>query len=240
IENIKQAISITNKGIRAMMDNARPGMKEYELEAHFDFVLKSQGVRERAFESIIAGGHNATVLHYVENNSVIEDDTMVLIDLGATYGHYSADISRTFPINGKFTDRQKDVYNLVLRAELETIKAIKPGVPFTTLNEITKRVLTEGAKELGLLSEGQDISDYYYHGVSHFLGLDTHDVGNYRDLTLQPGMVVTIEPGLYIAAEGIGVRIEDDVLVTEEGYEVLSEEILKTVEDIEAYMGRAR
>lgn len=236
IEQLKQAIAITNKGIQAMMSNARPGMKEYELEAHYDYVLKSHGVRERAFETIIAGGQRATVLHYVENDAVVEDNSLVLIDLGAKYGHYSADISRTFPINGTFTERQKDLYNLVLKAELETIAAIKPGVAFTTLNEITKRVLTEGARELGLLKEGEDISKYYYHGVSHFLGLDTHDVGNYRDLVLQPGMVLTVEPGLYVEGEGIGIRIEDDVLVTEEGHEVLSPEILKTVEDIEAFM----
>ncbi|MGB8956174.1 MAG: aminopeptidase P family protein [Tumebacillaceae bacterium] len=238
IADMRRAIEITNKGIQNMMKNARPGITENELEAHFDFTLKVEGAKEHAFHSIVAGGQNATILHYEDNNQVVEDGALVLIDLGAAYGHYSADISRTFPINGKFTERQKEVYNLVLQAELEVIKNIKPGVPAARLNEIAKEVLAAGCKKLGLITEDSELINFYYHGVSHYLGLDTHDVGAFREETLQPGMVVTVEPGLYIEGEAIGIRIEDDVLVTEDGCEVLSKDIIKTVEEIEAFMAK--
>lgn len=238
IERLKKAIEVTDRGIQRMMEYARPGMMEYEIEAHFDFVLKSSGIKEHAFHSIIASGKNATVLHYEKNNSQTGGEDLLLIDLGATYQYYHADISRTFPVNGTYTERQKEFYNLVLQANIETIAAIKPGIAFKTLNEITKRVLADGLKKLGVIQEDDELAKYYYHGVSHFLGMDTHDVGDYRDLILQPGMVVTIEPGLYIAEESIGIRIEDDVLVTEDGHENLSQGIIKTVEEIEAFMKR--
>jgi Xaa-Pro aminopeptidase len=238
IEMIKKAIDITNLGIQRMMEYARPGMMEYEIEAHFNFVLNSNGIKHHAFPSIIASGKNATILHYEHNDAKTSGEDLLLIDLGAQYKWYNADISRTFPVSGTFTDRQKAIYNIVLKAELETIEAIKPGVAFKTLNEITKKVLSDGLKELGVIQDESEISKYYYHGVSHFLGLDTHDVGDYRDLILQPGMVITIEPGLYIEEESIGIRIEDDILVTENGYENLSKDIIKTVDEIEAFMKR--
>jgi Xaa-Pro aminopeptidase len=237
---IKRAIEITDKGIRHLLANAKPGMKEYQLEAYFDFILRSNGVRDRAFRTIMASGANATVLHYESNDSVVGDNDLVLLDLGAVYGHYSADISRTFPISGKFTDRQKELYNIVLKAEETVINAIKPGLPFAELNVICKKVLSEELLRIGLIEREEELSKYYYHGVSHYLGLDTHDVGSYRDAVLEPGMVLTVEPGLYIAEEGIGIRIEDDVLVTEDGHEVLSKQILKTVEEIEAFMAQHR
>ncbi|MFZ5352154.1 MAG: aminopeptidase P family protein [Bacillota bacterium] len=237
IEEIKKAIDITDKGIASMMRNVRPGMYEYQLQAYFDFELRSAGVMEHAFPSIIASGINGATLHYEDNNCLIEDNSLILADLGAQYGYYCADITRTFPSNGKFTDRQKQVYNIVLRALEETTKAIKPGVPFVELNKITKRVLAEGCKEIGLIKEDSELSRYYYHGVSHYLGLDTHDVGS-RDAVLAPGMVLTVEPGLYIEEEKIGIRIEDDILVTETGSENLSKQIIKTVEEIEAFMSR--
>lgn len=235
LDCIKNAIDITYEGIKSMMLNARPGMVEYELEAYFDFELKRRGVKKHAFQTIAASGVNGTVLHYVDNNSKIGDNDLILFDLGAQYNYYCGDISRTFPVTGKFTDRQRAVYNVVLRALTETTKAIKPGVPFSKLNEVCKNVLAEGCKELGIIKEASELSKYYYHGVSHYLGLDTHDVGT-RDVDLKPGMVLTVEPGLYIEEEKIGIRIEDNVVVTETSNEVLSKNIMRTAEEIEEFM----
>lgn len=233
IAEIKKAIDITEEGIRNMLANVKPGMKEYQLEAFFNFSLRSNGVKEHAFPSIVAGGGRATVLHYVENDATLEDGNLVLIDLGAGMGYYSADISRTFPVNGKFTERQREFYEIVLKAELETIEAVKPGITLRELNDVTRAVLARELKRIGKITDDSQLSDYYYHGVSHSLGLDTHDVWDSRN-TLKPGHVITIEPGLYIADEGIGIRIEDDVVVTESGCEVLSPNIPKTVEEIES------
>lgn len=235
IQRIREAISITQEAIYNAMRNSKPGMMEYEIEAHFDFVLKSRGVKDFAFKTIAAAGKNATVLHYSSNDSKTEDKDLVLMDLGAQYKYYNADITRTFPVNGRFTDRQKIIYNIVLKSQLETIKAVKAGVPFKELNLTTRRVLAEELKSIGLIKEDSELSNYYFHGVSHYLGLDTHDVGS-RDCNLVPGMVLTIEPGLYIAEENIGIRIEDNVVVTESGCEVLSKDIIKTVEEIEELM----
>lgn len=235
IEEIRKAISITKCGIEKMMENAKSNMMEYEIEAYFDYVLTSEGVKDKAFKTIAAAGKNATVLHYSENNSKCGEDDLILFDLGAQTNYYNADISRTFPVSGKFTERQKQVYNIVLKANLEVMKAVKPGIPFAELNEIAKKVLAEGCKELGLIKDDSELSKYYFHGVSHYLGLDTHDVGD-RGEILKPGMVFTNEPGLYIPEEGIGIRIEDDLLVTEDGCENLSKDIIKTVEEIEAFM----
>ncbi|WP_409293030.1 aminopeptidase P family protein [Peribacillus sp. SCS-37] len=236
IEKIKRAIDITYQGIQGVMKAARPGMKEYQLEAHFDFALKSNGVKHHAFNTIVASGENGTILHYEQNDAAVEEGSLVLLDLGAQFEYYNADISYTFPAGGKFTDKQKTYYNLVLKALRETTALIKPGTPFAELNEHTKSVLAEGCIDAGLIKDRSEISNYYYHGVSHFLGLDTHDVGDYKNLILKPGMVLTVEPGLYIAEEGIGIRIEDDVLVTEEGHEVLSQQIFRSVEEIENFM----
>jgi Xaa-Pro aminopeptidase len=159
------------------------------------------------------------------------------MDLGAQYKLYNADISRTFPISGKFTPRQKDVYNVVLNAMNETIKEVRPGITLIELNEITKFYLAKGCHKLGLIKKDEELSKYFYHGVSHFLGLDPHDVGNHQ-IELEAGMVITVEPGLYIEEEEIGIRIEDDILVTENGSENLSGGIIKTVEEIEKYMSK--
>ena len=237
IELIREAINITDKGIKTLMINSKSGMKEYELEAYFDFTLKSNGVTDYAFHTIAAGGKNATILHYHENNSELKNDELVLFDLGAQYKYYNADISRTFPVNGKFTERQKQVYNVVLRAQEAVTAIAKPGILFSVLNETAKKVLTEGCIELGLIKETSELSKYYFHGVSHYLGLDTHDVGS-RDIELRPGMVFTNEPGLYIEEENIGIRIEDDILITEDGCENLSKQIIKTVEEIEEFMAK--
>lgn len=237
IEEIRRAIAITDEAIRRMWSHAHPGIMEYELEAHFDFTLKSHGVRELPYLPIIASGIHATVLHYEANNQRAEDGDLVLLDLGAASNYYAADISRTFPVNGRFTDRQKEIYQLVLEAEIKTIEAVKPGVTLHDLNEVTKQVLADGLLRLDLIQESSELSKYYYHSVSHHLGLDTHDLSDHRAV-LQPGMVITIEPGLYIEEEAIGVRIEDDVLVTADGCEVLSSQIPKEIEAVERLIGK--
>ncbi len=237
IEYIKKAIDITHEGIKSLMTNARPGMIEYELEAFFDLELKRRGVKQHAFKTIAASGVNGTILHYVDNNSKIGEEDLILFDLGAQYNYYCGDITRTFPASGKFTERQRGVYNVVLKANEEVTRIAKPGIPFTRLNEVCKAVLAEGCRELGLIKEDSELSKYYYHGVSHYLGLDTHDVGS-RDIDLKPGMVLTVEPGLYIEEEKIGIRIEDNIVITETGCEVLSKDIIKSAEEIEEFMKR--
>ena len=237
IKLIREAIDITDRGVTALMKNSKVGMKEYQLEAYFNFILKSEGVTDYAFRTIAASGKNATILHYDKNNSELEDGKLILFDLGAQYKYYNADISRTFPVNGKFTERQKQIYNVVLRAQEAVTKIARAGILFSVLNETAKMVLAEGCIELGLIKEASELPKYYFHGVSHYLGLDTHDVGN-RNIELKPGMVVTNEPGLYIEEENIGIRIEDDILITENGCVNLSKQIIKTVEEIEEFMAK--
>jgi Xaa-Pro aminopeptidase len=236
VDMIKKAGRITSEGIKYLMKHAKPGMKENELEAYFDFVLKTNGVKHHAFHTIAAAGKNATVLHYEKNNGDVNDGYLMLLDLGAQLNLYNADISYTFPINGKFSDRQKTIYNIVLKALNEVTAMIKPGLKFSELQEKTRSILAEECMAIGLIEKPEEISKYYFHGVSHSLGLDTHDVGRLRDQELAPGMVLTVEPGLYIPEESIGVRIEDDVVVTENGVEVLTDDLPRTVEEIEAFM----
>jgi Xaa-Pro aminopeptidase len=202
-------------------------------------VLKRRGVKEKAFTTIAAAGKNAAVLHYSENSAKTADGDLILFDLGAQSSYYAADISRTFPVNGKFTDRQKQLYNIVLSGQKKVISAIKPGIPFASLNGILVDFYAKELKKIGLIEKKEDVARYYYHSVGHMLGLETHDIGRSREGVLQKGMVFTVEPGLYIAEEGIGIRIEDDVVVTEKGCDVLSKNIVKTVEEIEALMARA-
>ncbi len=237
VEKLKKAIEITKEGIYHLMENTKPGMKEYELEAYFDFILKKNGVQDFAFTTICASGHNATVLHYVENNASVKDGDLVLLDLGAQYEYYCGDISRTFPVNGKFTERQRAFYDLVLKAHDEVIAMVKPGVPYSKINELVHEIYAKGLKELGLIEKDEEVKKYYYHNTSHFLGLDTHDVGK-RDVILEEGMVITVEPGLYIEEESIGIRLEDDVLITKDGCENLSKDIIIKAEDIEAFLAR--
>lgn len=238
VKAIRDAIGITKNGIEAMLTHAQPNMQEYELEAHFNHALTRHGAKVPAFHTIIAGGQRATILHYVENNRQIDDGSLVLCDLGAAWSNYSADITRTFPINGKFSPRQRDLYNIVLESMHETIDAIKPGVTSAELKDVTTASLVRNLQRIQLISTKDEIDEYFYHGVSHPLGLDTHDVGA-RHWTYQPGSVLTVEPGLYIAKEGIGIRIEDDILVTDTGYENLSKDIIKEPDDIEALMASA-
>lgn len=234
IRQMKKAIAVTNAGIKAMMLNSREGIWENELEAYFDFVLKSEQCGH-AFHTICASGKNATILHYGRNNCKSNPGDMVLIDLGASWKYYNADISRTFPINGIFSERQKEIYELVLKANKYVQSFVRPGI---TTREITNRVIEFYKEELpkvGLLQNGDKVSDYFYHGVSHHIGLETHDV-SLIDEPLQAGNVISNEPGLYLENEGIGVRIEDDLLITEDGCICLSEDIMKETEDIENFM----
>lgn len=234
IKNIKKAIAITHEGLNQMVKMCKPGLMEYELEAYFDYTLKKNGIRDFAFHTIAASGVNASILHYNDNNCKMKDGDMILLDLGAQFDFYSADITRTIPINGKFTTRQKDIYQLVLDTQQSIIESIKPGIPFSSLNESCKGNLCRCCQNIGLIKEEPELIEYYFHGVSHFLGLDTHDVGKAE--ILRPGMVVTVEPGLYLKDEGLGIRIEDDILVTETGYENLSKAIPKTISEIETWM----
>lgn len=238
IELIQKAVDITKEGIVSMAQNITPGMKEYEVEAYFDFKIKSLGASYHAFPTICAAGINATTLHYEDNNQEVKDGDLILFDLGAEYEYYCADISRTIPVNGTFTDRQKQIYNIVLSAMKEVEKNTKAGVSFGELNDIAKKTLAKGCIEIGLIDKEEDISKYYFHSVGHSLGMDTHDV--WVDNTkLEEGVVLTNEPGLYIEEEGIGIRLEDDLLVTKDGCINLSKDIPVEIEDIEYIMRKS-
>lgn len=240
LERMRRAMEITRLGIEAMMRAARPDKKEYELEAEYDYTLLRNGVREKAFRTIAAGGRRGTILHYVQNDQPVADGELLLVDAGAQVEWYNGDITRTFPVNGKFTARQKLVYNIVLEGQRRVIEAIRPGVPFSALNALLKDYYWEALREIGLAKTPADVAKYYYHSVSHYLGAETHDVGRYGDRPLQAGMVLTVEPGLYIEEWEIGIRIEDDVLVTSDGREVMTAAMVKTVEEIEAFLAGER
>jgi len=240
VENLKKAGKITGEAFEAMLAGTRPGMMEYEVEAYADYTYKKNGCRDRAFRTILASGKNACVLHYGDNNCKIDDGSLVLVDFGAQWNCYSADVSRTFPANGKFTDRQKQLYNIVLGALKLVVNMVKPGVIFSKLNEAVIDYYAVELVKIGLIKEKSEVSKYYYHGVSHMLGLETHCVGGAMDLELAPGMVFTVEPGLYIAEEGLGIRIEDDILVTASGSENLTAGIIREADEIEAFMAKAK
>ena len=236
VEKIEKAIDITKKGIYAMMKNSRAGMMEYEIEAYFDFELKRNGVKDFAFKSIAARGINGTVLHYSDNNCKTKEGDLILFDVGAQWEYYNGDITRTFPVNGKFTERQKEIYNIVLEGQKKVIEAVKPGLEFKRLNEILKEHNACELKKIGLIKNDEEVNRYYFHSVSHMLGLETHDVGRHNEGLLQEGMVFTVEPGLYISEEEIGIRIEDNVIVTKDGCRVLSKDIIRTADEIESFM----
>lgn len=241
VDKIKKAIEITKSGIEKLMSEARVGMKEYELEAYFDFNCKVKGATGLAFTTIAAAGENATTLHYVDNNCELKENDLILFDLGAEYNCYNADISRTFPVNGKFTERQKEVYNAVLRVNEEIINLIKPGMKYRDVNEKATDLIAEECIKLGLIKDKSEVRKYYYHSIGHSLGMDTHDIETpHRDIVFEPGVVFTVEPGIYIAEEEIGIRIEDDILVTEDGVINLSSDIIKSVEEIENFMSKNR
>lgn len=234
---MRQAQEATITAVKVMMRHCAPGINETELEGVFDFALMKQGVREHAFPTICASGANATILHYSRNNELIEDGDLVLCDLGGVIGHYCADITRTYPANGRFTQRQKQIYDIVLEGQRRVIAAIRPGRTLRQLNQVLVDFYGEQLAAIGLLEQGMTVRDYYFHSVSHHLGLDTHDV-NIANLPLAAGMVITVEPGLYLEAEGIGIRIEDDILVSETGAVNLSEKLPHTTEEIETFMNK--
>lgn len=236
LDLMRKAIKVTTNGLEEMMKNARPNMYEYELEAYFDYILTKSNITDKAFKTIVASGKRGTILHYSENKALAEDGDLVLVDCGAQVGWYCGDITRTFPVNGKYTPLQKQIYDIVLRGQQKVINSIKPGLKFSRLNEILKEHYYEELKAIGLINAPEDVSKYYFHGVSHYLGAETHDIGRYGDRLLEPGMVFTVEPGLYIEKYNIGIRTEDDVLVTEDGCEILSDGFMKTTDEIEAFM----
>lgn len=232
LAQLQKAIDITGKGIIDVMEQASSMMFEYELESILYYRMQRSGVKNWGFAPIIAGGLNAATLHYEKNNCQIESGQLVLMDVGASYNNYSADITRCFPIGDKFSERQRQIYSIVLDTQKRIIDMIKPGVEMSTLNFKTRELLADALLDIGLIDNEDDVLNYYMHSVGHFLGMDTHDLGG-RDAVLEVGNVITVEPGLYLPEEKLGVRIEDDVLVTEEGHCVLSQNIPKEIDEIE-------
>jgi Xaa-Pro aminopeptidase len=259
IELMQKAATISAEAHVLAMQKVRPGMNEFQIESLMEAYMRDKGANGVAYNSIIGGGENATILHYVENNRPLKDGDLLLIDAGAEYQGYAADITRTFPINGKFTPAQREVYDVVLDVQLQCIDFTKTGNTVKARQELSIELLTEGMKKLGLLKgktkdliKKKSFMKYYMHGVGHYLGLDVHDAGRYfTDQTAKssrpfaPGMVLTVEPGLYIPPDdksapakyrGIGIRIEDDVLVTKDGNFNLTAKVPKDPDEIEALM----
>ena len=235
IAEMKKAIEITNKGILNILDHMGEAY-EYQLESYFDQSIKYNGATGYAFATIAASGANSCCLHYQDNNSFAKNGDLILFDLGCSLNMYCSDISRTFPISGKFTERQKQIYNIVLEGQKLVFRSAKPGMTTRMLNNILIEYYQKALKEIGLIKKGtrEEVLEYYYHGVSHHIGLDCHDLCDYGPL--KPGSIISNEPGLYIKEENIGIRIEDDILITENGAEWLSPQIIKEVDDIEKYL----
>jgi Xaa-Pro aminopeptidase len=239
IEAIRTAMQITDAGIRRLMRLARPGMMEYELEAEFNYELAAHGQRRTAFPSIIAGGERIFYLHYAEPVSAITDGELILSDVGATYDEYCTDISRVFPANGRFGERQAQLYRVAYEANRAVMEQVRPGVFFPQLNRTCREASFEGLRALGLLDDLAEIRKYVWHGAVHHVGLDTHDVGGYDEPAAE-NMVFTVDAGIYVREWGIGLRIEDNVRVTADGCENLSLAIPATIEEIEDFMARER
>jgi Xaa-Pro aminopeptidase len=253
LATMRRAAAITKEAHLRAMQFTRSGMHEYEIDAELLHVFRKHGSERPAYESIVGSGPNATILHYRAGNRVLNDGELVLIDAGCELGYYASDVTRTFPVNGKFSDEQRAVYEVVLHAQKECIEAVKPGVTLHDLHDGALRSITEGLVAIGLLEGEVDalIEDkkyelFYMHRTSHWLGMDVHDVGHYyvdgEHRPLEPGFVLTVEPGLYIATDadgvderwrGIGIRIEDDVVVTQGGHDVLTAGIPKEIDDVE-------
>ncbi len=253
---MRHAGQVSARAHMRVMQLCKPGMYEYQIEAEIVHEFMQAGLRAVAYPSIVAAGKNACVLHYVHNNAKLRRGDLLLVDAGAECDHYAADITRTFPISGKFSREQKLLYQLVLDAQLAAIAEIYPGNPWNKAHEASVQVLTQGLVDLGLLMgdvetliKDEKYKEFYMHRIGHWLGMDVHDVGDYKIneqwRLLEPGMVLTIEPGLYVQPDcetvdpkwrGIGIRIEDDVLVTKQGHEVLTSGVAKTVAEIEALM----
>jgi len=256
IAMMKKAAKITAAAHIRAMQYCRPGMNEYQLEAEISYEFQRNGARSHAYTPIVGSGANTCILHYVKNDRVIKNGDLVLIDAGCEYSNYAADVTRTFPANGRFTAEQRAIYDIVLEAQLAGIKAVRPGAAFSTYHDTIVKIITQGLMDLKILKgslqaliEKRAYFPFYMHKSGHWLGLDVHDAGYYnvggRWRTLNPGMVLTVEPGIYISADtpgvakrwhNIGIRIEDDLLVTRKGNEVLSEAAPKTINDIETLM----
>ena len=235
IEYIIKAIEKTNSGISVLISQLNGGIMEHDLADVFEMYGRSHDRAPLAFSTIIAGGKNATCLHYPTQDDVIKQDDLVLFDLGYSYNGYSADISRTFPVSGKFSELQRRVYEAVLNCNKAVIAYAKPGLTIKDLQEYATEFLKKECIRLRLMDPTDDIRNYYYHNVSHHLGLDTHDISD-REKPLVNGNVITVEPGLYFAKYGNGVRIEDDVLISMDGSIVLSKNIVKEIDEIELMM----
>lgn len=231
VEWIKESIAITKEAIYNAMNNASLATNEAIVRAHFNFVLNSHA-REESFDGIVASGKNGTILHYTKNNEPIEKGSLILMDVGTATNHYASDITRTFPASGKFSKRQKEVYEAVLEVNKKCIKFLRDGITWVEYNEYANNLIKEACQKLGLK---RDYQNYYYHSIGHSLGLDVHDPA-LAEVGIKAGMVVTVEPGIYIEEEQIGVRIEDDVLITSDGCINLSQDIIKEVADIEKLM----
>jgi Xaa-Pro aminopeptidase len=258
VQRMRHAAKITSAAHVRLMQTCRPGMHEYELEAEFIHECATRGARFQAYPSIVGGGGNACVLHYVDNRDELKDGDLVLVDAGCEYGYYASDITRTFPVNGRFNPAQRAIYELVLAAQEAAIAKVKPGNHWNDPHDAAVRVITKGLIDLGLLKgtpthviKEQAYAKFYMHRTGHWLGMDVHDVGDYKVdgawRELEPGMTLTVEPGIYIPAGmrgvpkkfwNIGIRIEDDVLVTADGHEVLTRDAPKAVAEIEALMER--
>ena len=258
IEIMQHAADIAAAAHCEAMKQARAGMKEYQVEALIEQIFRERGASAPAYTSIVGAGANATVLHYINNDGELRDGDLLLIDAGAEYQGYASDITRTFPINGRFSKAQREIYDLVLKAQMECVERVRPSVTHDQLKQHSIEVLTEGMVELGLLKgnpadliKEKKHEQFYMHGLGHMLGIDVHDVGRYyygqESRALQPGVVMTVEPGIYVSLGtkdvpsqylGIGVRIEDDVLCTANGPRVLTDKVPKQAEEIEALMAR--
>ena len=234
IARMRKAIDISGLGHVAAMQAARPGAWEYEIEAALEAEFRRNGADRLGYPSIVGSGPNSTTLHYDVNRRQTRDGDLIVVDAGAEWGQYTADVTRTFPVNGKFTPRQKAIYDLVLATQQAAFDSTRPGATIAQLGRIARDYMRAHS---GTLCGAQTCDAYFIHGLSHWLGMDVHDVGDYST-PLKPGMVFTIEPGIYLAPEGLGVRIEDDVLVTATGAEWLSAKAPKTTAEIERLMGR--
>ena len=252
IRQIQQAIDISIIAHKQAMKTCQAGQYEYEIASVFDGIFSRHNA-QIAYPHIVAGGINACTLHYINNNAVLKDGYLLLIDAGAEINGYASDITRTFPVNGCFSPEQKVIYQIVLEAQKSAIKSIKPNVTINIPHQITSKIITKGLREIGLLKQNstkKELKQFFMHGTGHWLGLEVHDVGSYqinaKHRVYQTGMITTVEPGIYIYPNkeidpkwwGIGVRIEDDVLVTDTGHQVLSQALVKEVNEIEQLMLR--
>jgi len=245
---MRHAARISVNAHTAAMRAVRPGQREYQLQAELEYIF-AQHHAVPAYESIVGAGGNGCILHYRANAAALADGDLVLIDAGCEYQGYAADITRTFPVNGRFTPEQRALHDLVLSAHSAALDKARPGLPFAAMHQAAVEVLTEGLLRLGLIREAGDYKRFYPHKSGHWLGLDVHDVGAYEmagsSRPLQPGMVLTVEPGLYIPPDmdgvapkwwGIGIRIEDDVLITAAGHEILTSGLARSADEVEALM----